>query len=90
MPTTIGIEHSSPAENRCCAVDAFIFAARLKALANQQRQILEHLHHVRAGLPLQDQAGDEELQIDQRYALAEVAQSDLRSASPAPAPRPLS
>ena len=37
-------------------------------------QVLQHAHHVRAGLPLQDQAGDEELQIDERDALAQVVQ----------------
>src|SRR5260370_640636 len=50
---------------------------QIQALANQQGEILQHLDHVGASLPLQDQAGDEKLEIDERHAESQVAQRVL-------------
>src|ERR1017187_1899402 len=50
------------------------FGRHVQALAHQRRKVLQHAHHVGAGLPLQDQRGDEKLQIEQRHPLAQRVQ----------------
>ena len=47
---------------------------QIQAFTDELRQVFEYLHQVRAGLALQDQAGDEEPQIEQGHALAEAVQ----------------
>ena len=73
-PTTTGSAQRSPAEKRCCAVAAFILAARLRRSRTSSARFSQHLHQIRAGLPLQNQSGDEELQIDERNAAAQAVQ----------------
>src|ERR1022692_1283401 len=46
----------------------------VQTLAHQSRKVLQHAHHVGARLPLQDERGDEELQVEQRHALAQFMQ----------------
>ncbi len=46
----------------------------VQALAHQQGKVLQHTDHVCARLPLQHQAGDEELQVDEGNALAQIVQ----------------
>src|ERR1035438_2391741 len=50
------------------------FRRHVQALAHQSRKVLQHAHHVGARLPLQDERGDEELQVEQRHALAQFMQ----------------
>ena len=41
-----------------------VIGGETQALPDKGGQAFQHLHHIRSGLALQDQAGDEELQVD--------------------------
>ena len=81
-PTTTGSAHSKSGGEALLRRGGLHLGRQVQALPHQQRQIFQHLHHVRAGLALQDQAGDEKLQIDHRHAAAQAVQASRSMGEP--------